>query len=109
MNEHNNHLYQSPGESAPQAPHSLVPQLLARLGLDASSRALDASPESLGKAIFHPVWTVRAAAAEALANRSDQQSLKWLLSALHDEDDFSSRLRRPRARYARGRGAFSRD
>src|SRR5579859_2522976 len=107
MNEHNNHQFQSPDENTLQAPHSLVPQLLARLGLDESPRVLDSSPESLGKAVSHPVWTVRATAIEALANLSDQQSLEWLLAALHDDDDESVRACAARVLGKRGDAADS--
>lgn len=87
MDENNNHQFQSPGESALQAPLTLAVGLRARLGLDESPRSFDTAPESLGKAISDPVWTMRIAAIESLAHLSDQQSLEWLLAALHDEDE----------------------
>lgn len=84
MNENNRHQFQPPDEFAPL---TLADGLLARLGLDESPRSSESSSESPGKAISDPVWMVRIAAIEALAHRSDQQSLQWLLAALHDEDE----------------------
>ncbi len=86
MSEHENHLFRLPDQNTFQAPPSLVPTLLARLGLDEPSSVPDISLEGLRKALATPDWTVRTGAVQSLANLSDRESFDLLLSALHDED-----------------------
>jgi len=86
MNEYENHQFPPPDQHTQQAPLSLVPMLLAQLGLDQPRRVPDTSLEGLRKALQDPAWMVRAATVQVLAEMEDRESFALLLSALLDED-----------------------
>lgn len=66
------------------APGSLLPTVLARLGLDHAYFSSETSIEELVIALSDPAWQRRAAAARMLAERSEGASMGPLLVALHD-------------------------
>lgn len=89
MNENQNQPFSEQPASIEQAPASLVPALLARLGLDNSAPTplADPSVSALRKALADPDWATRAAAVEQLEDLDDWVSFDLLLSALRDEDE----------------------
>jgi WD40 repeat protein len=78
MNEHENHHF--------EAPPSLMPTLLARLGLTGSEQAPVTSLAGLKTALNSPEWTVRIDAVQKLEHVKDPDAFRLLLTALHDED-----------------------
>ncbi|HTK06461.1 MAG TPA: HEAT repeat domain-containing protein [Ktedonobacteraceae bacterium] len=84
MNENENHHFHMQDE---QAPSSLMPALLARLGLDGSEQVPEPSLAALKIALSSPEWTVRIDAVQKLEHVRDEESFQLLLAALHDEDD----------------------
>lgn len=86
MDENTRNLSSTEDSQKTQAPSSLMPAVLARLGLDEPRATLAPSPETLRAALADPDWTVRAAAVQQLADLNDQASFALLLDALRDED-----------------------
>jgi|GEM_PF-3716230 len=89
MNENQNQPFSEQPMPIEQAPASLMPALLALLGLDGSAPTspTDPSVSALRKALADPDWATRAAAVEQLEDLGDWVSFDLLLSALHDEDE----------------------
>src|SRR5260370_11909292 len=83
MNENEKQHYSAQSD---QAPPSLMPALLARLGLDGSEQASPTSLAELRMALAHPMWTVRAKAVQDIERLSDADSWQLLLTVLEDED-----------------------
>ena len=89
MNENQNQPFSEQPMPIEQAPASLMPALLALLGLDGSAPTspTDPSVSALRKALADPDWATRAAAVEQLEDLGDWVSFDLLLSALHDKDE----------------------
>lgn len=86
MDENTRNPFSFEDSQKTQAPPSLMPAVLARLGLSEPRPALAPSPDMLKAALTDQDWTVRASAVQELANLRDQASFVLLLTALRDED-----------------------
>lgn len=88
MTEHENFFHQpQPADlDSMDAPPSLLPSVLARLGLTGSRSGPATSLEALQAALSSPEWTTRVAALHELAGLHDPTSLALLFPALRDED-----------------------
>jgi len=68
-----------------RAPDSLLPAVLARLGLGSSRLSGKAPLEALLRALHDPEWQVRVAALHALGALDEEAPLEALVARLHDE------------------------
>ncbi len=86
MNEHESHHFHAQDAHLEQAPSSLMPTLLARLGLNGSEPVPETSLAVLRTALNSPEWTVRINAVQELEHVRDQEASRLLFIALNDED-----------------------
>src|SRR5690349_15365481 len=76
------------GSESADAPDSLLPNFLDRLGLGGASLSLGTSVNQLKVALDSREWTRRAAAARALGKLGERMPLELLEKALVDENGF---------------------
>ena len=69
-----------------QAPKTLIPNVLAQLGLEGKSKNVDQSLASLPKNLQAEDWQTRLVALEARNHQGGPVPIEQLLLALHDED-----------------------
>src|SRR6266700_2943893 len=72
--------------SVPSVPGTLLPAVLARLGLNHAPFSGEPSIEELVTALNDPAWQVRTAAIQALGSLDEHVPIEPLLAALDDED-----------------------
>ena len=73
-------------DNSNRAPDTLIPNVTARLGLDASNQNEPTSIEEIQEQLHADDWQIRLAAVEALGRQHTQLPVETLLAMLQDSD-----------------------